>query len=213
MGITSDDDEVFEDEIRFATDTGVRKTIINRSDWEKIRDKCLLVKTKLKFRPYRTDELLPIRGRAKVQLKAKAGAIVTTYVFVNDSDRDSSLLGKEDAIRLGIVRVNLNGAAVEVNPEGTGAPEEIRRLKMVTLEELRAEKKGDGQTKETAHNMEQIVEEYRDIFGGVGKYRGPAVKIQLKEGVKPVIQPPRRIPLHYVEPLKDHLKEAPNEWT
>ena len=211
LGITSDDDEVFEDKIRFATDTGVRKTIINRSDWGKIRDKCLLVKTKLKFRPYGTDELLPVRGRAKVQLKAKAGATITTYVFVNDSDRDSSLLGKEDAIRLGIVRVNLNGAAVEVNPEGTEAPEEVKRLKMVKLDEVRAERKGEGPSKETAHNMEQIVEEYRDMFGGVGKYKGPAVKIQLKEGVKPVIQPPRRIPLHYVEPLKDHLKELLEE--
>ena len=37
--------------IRVATDTGVRKTILNRSDWRKIEDYCLLVKTKIKFRP------------------------------------------------------------------------------------------------------------------------------------------------------------------
>ena len=42
---------------------------------------------------------------------------------------------------------------------------------------------------------------------GIGKYKGPPVKIQMAEDIKPVIQPPRRIPLHYIQPLKDSLKE------
>ena len=29
----------------------------------------------------------------------------------------------------------------------------------------------------------------------------------MEEGAKPVIQPPRRIPIHYRELLKEHLKE------
>ena len=59
--------------------------------------------------------------------------------------------------------------------------------------------------------MEETAKKFKDIFGGVGKYEGPEVKIQVKEGVIPVIQPPRRIPLHYVQPLKDHLKELVEE--
>ena len=150
------------------------------------------MKTKLKFRPYGTDGQLPIRGRAKVQLKAKAGATITTYVFLNDSDRDSSLLGKEDAVRLGIVEVNLAGAASEVKPNDVG----VNRIKMIGSKDLQSDTTSQEMTRETEQKMKQIVTEFKDMFGGVGKYKGPAVKIQLKEGVRPVIQPPRRIPLH-----------------
>ena len=73
-----------------------------------------MVKTKIKFRPWGTDQKLPVRGRAKVQLQAQAGATITTYIYVNDDDRDASLLGKSDAIRLGIVKLNLEGDSKEV---------------------------------------------------------------------------------------------------
>ena len=59
--------------------------------------------------------------------------------------------------------------------------------------------------------MESLIKEYEDIFGGVGKYKGDPVKIQVKEGVKPIIQPARRIPLHYRQPLKDHIEELIRE--
>ena len=123
--------------MKMATFTGVRKTILCRSDWEKIRDKCMLVKTRLKFRPYGTENRLPIRGRAKVQLKSKAGATITTYVFVNDSDRDSSLLGKMDAIRLGIIKVNLDGEPAEVDPNGGTEAEKVNRIRMTRLSDVK----------------------------------------------------------------------------
>ena len=91
----------------------MRKTILRRSDWEKIKDQCKIVKTKLKFRPYGTSVRLPIRGRAKVKLRAGAGAVITTYVYVNDN-MDSSLLREKDALRLCIVKINLKGSKEEV---------------------------------------------------------------------------------------------------
>ena len=54
--------------IRVATDTGVGKTILSRADWSKIKDKAKMVKTKLKFRPYGTEQQLPIQGRANVRI-------------------------------------------------------------------------------------------------------------------------------------------------
>ena len=49
--------------------------------------------------------------------------------------------------------------------------------------------------------MNKLTKGYKDIFEGVGKYKGPQVVIQLKENVTAIIQPARRIPLHYVKPL------------
>ena len=84
--------------LKMATDTGVRKTILNRGDWKKIAGECRLVRTKIRFRPWGTEEKLPIRGRVKVTIRARAGAEITTYVYVNDDDKDFSLLGKSDAL-------------------------------------------------------------------------------------------------------------------
>ena len=39
----------------------------------------------------------------------------------------------------------------------------------------------------------------------------PEFKIQVREDIQPVIQPRRRIPLHYVKPLEDHLAELLDE--
>ena len=45
--------------IKLATDTGVSKTILNRKDWEKIQNRCKLIGTKIRFRPWGTQEQLP----------------------------------------------------------------------------------------------------------------------------------------------------------
>ena len=53
--------------------------------------------------------------------------------------------------------------------------------------------------------MENVAEAYKEVFEGIGKYKGPPVEIQVNEGVRPVVQPPRRIQLHYQEPLRELL--------
>ena len=196
--------------IKVDTDTGVRKTILNRNDWFKIKDDAVMVKTKIRFRPYGTSEQLPIRGRAKVQLRAKAGATIVTYVYIND-DNETSLLGKRDAQRLGIVKINLKGEEEEVQLEGEPEADECRRVKLTKKSSLVKERTKVDQAK-VDERMNTILEEYSDIMsGGIGKYKGDPVKIQMEEGVTPVIQPPRRVPLHYVQPLKDHLEELKEE--
>ena len=59
--------------------------------------------------------------------------------------------------------------------------------------------------------MNNLAKDYMVIFQGIGKYKGEPVKIQLTGDVSPIIQPPRRIPLLYVQPLKDHLAEMIKE--
>ena len=82
------------------------------------------------------------------------------------------------------------------------------------MPEVRAEE-GEAQNpekeKENDKKMDKLAHEFEDIFKGIGKYRGEPVKIQLTDNVSPIIQPPRRIPLHYIQPLKDHLAEMIKE--
>ena len=101
--------------IKPVTDTGIKKTILCKSDWDKISRYGRVVKTDAKFRPYGTSIQLPILGKAKVYLKAQAGAIIATHVYISKDDNETSLLGKNDAERLDIVKINLRGSREEVN--------------------------------------------------------------------------------------------------
>ena len=184
--------------VSLLADTGVRRTILNLGDWEQL-GRGELKETRLKFRPYGTNQYLPIIGRAAVRLKAKAGAVIDTEVYVNEDRSEDSLLGEKDAERLGIVTVRPEGAAREV---------EIRRIK----QNCKAGLEKEDQTvmrdqKLVDEEMDRVAKEYKEVFEGIGKYKGPPVEIQVEEGVRPVVQPPRRIPLHYQEPLKEHIQE------
>ena len=48
--------------LMLATDTGISKTLLNSSDWSKIKGDCKFVKTSKRFRPYGTKYHLPIKG-------------------------------------------------------------------------------------------------------------------------------------------------------
>ena len=97
--------------VSITTDTGVRKTLLSINDWNKISNgKIKLKKCSKGFRPYGTTYKLPIIGKAKVTLKCENGATIDTEVWVVNDRKESSLLGEEDAIRLGIVTINLKGA-------------------------------------------------------------------------------------------------------
>ena len=163
--------------IRTITDTGVKKTILCKSDWAKISRYGQVKKTHTKFRPYGTSVQLPIQGKAKVYLKAQGGAVIATYAYINDNDSETSLLGNNDAEKLSIVKINPKGGRKEVN-----------RIKVCRKSDWeREEKDAKNPEKERASDkkMNELVEEFEDIFKGISKYRGKPVKIQLTDDVWP----------------------------
>ena len=103
-----------EETVSLSTDTGVRKTLWNKTDWNKIKSHATLVKTSKLFRPYGTQYHLPIIGRAYVAIRSENGAVINTWVYIVSSTKESSLLGKTGAVRLRIVTINLKGSEKEV---------------------------------------------------------------------------------------------------
>ena len=114
LGVRGPDATIRRQQINFLTDTGVRKTIMNSKDWRKISKGCKLTTTKLRFRPYGTEHYLPVIGSANVFLKAQNGTEIETYVYVNEDEKEESLLGEKDAQRLGIIQIKAGGAEQEV---------------------------------------------------------------------------------------------------
>ena len=70
------EDDSHECSIRPITDTGVKKTILCKSDWAKIAKYGQVLKTSTRFRPYGTSVQLPIRGKAKVYVASAASHLI-----------------------------------------------------------------------------------------------------------------------------------------
>ena len=133
-----------EEKLALLTDTGISKTLINLEHWRKIRGQCKLLKTSKLFRPYGTAYHLPIKGKAHVQLRAENGATIETWVYVLRDEKEQSLLGENDGVRLGIVTINLKGAC-----------EEVRRITPVTKREVENKSMLDA---------EAIIKDFPNLF-------------------------------------------------
>ena len=84
-----------------------------------------LRRSNMRFRPYSTDEAIPLLGMCDVKLRSKRGKTVKTRIYVAEGEAES-LLGRQDAINLGILMIN---------PDGD-EPDKTDRLRCITPEIL-----------------------------------------------------------------------------
>ena len=73
------------------------------------------MKTSKQFGPFGTNYHLSAKGKAKVNITAEKGAQIDTFVHNLDYEEEQSLRQKEDALRLGIIRLHKEGASHEVS--------------------------------------------------------------------------------------------------
>ena len=135
-------------------------------------------------------------GKAKVVLKARAGAKINTTVYVV-KDQEESLLGKKDGRRLGIITIDPEGLEKAIIKEEL--EDKVNNISTVTKQKAKEEGKiSDNQTqKEIDEDMKKIVEKYETLFkGGIGEAKIDPIKIQIKPGIKPIAQRQRPVPLH-----------------
>ena len=159
-----------------------------------------------RFRPFGTAYYLPIRGKAKVTMTARNGASIETYVYIVDDPNEQSLLGRSDALRMGIVTLNPDGAKEEINiPESCETTNRISKLKKAPIPTTGIVSGGQTQL-EIDTCMKSMSDSFPKLFANkTGKFKGPPIKVQLHPNATPVIQPPRKIPLHYLKPLETEL--------
>ena len=69
-------------------------------------------KSNRKFRPFGTAVNLECLGCSKVNIRAEAGAVIRIMVYVI-CGVEENLLGREDAERLGLIKIDRKGAREE----------------------------------------------------------------------------------------------------
>ena len=135
------------------------------------------------------------------------GAQIDTFVYILDDGREQSLLGKKDAFRLGIIRLQPEGASHKVSEHAeTGQCITNAKLSPIPKEGIIS----GGQTEdEIGKAMKDLTDQFPKLFEDrTGKFKGEPIKIQVKPNAVPIIQPTRRIPLHHIEPLEAEIKHV-----
>jgi hypothetical protein len=190
--------------IKLVVDTGVSRTLMSEESWLTLKPskgarEPKLKKNKRKFVPFGTNGKLECIGRSKAVLEANAGAKIKTEVYVIRGVSEN-LLGKTDAVKLGIVKFH---------PEG--AVEKVRKLSETekkTIPEAGQVVSGGMTQSEIDDKMESIVKDFSGLFVGLGRATGvEPIHIEVDESIKPVQQKRRHIPLKYVERFEDLLDD------
>ena len=132
------------------------------------------------------------------------GAQIETWVYVVDDKKEQSLLGKENAMRLGIVTIQLNGAKEEVVHQISSVQKQPTPPGEIVS--------GEETQEQIDQNMQELVHQFPDVFTDkTGKFDGKHIKIQISEDVTPIIQPSRKIPMHYLERTKAEISKMLEE--
>ena len=114
---------------KWLADSGVKRTLmLEASSLEMNKENTGLVlnRTRVKFKPYGTQVILPVKGRCKVVLKNENGGSKNSMVYVV-AGQPESLLGKMDAEALVILQINVKGGTAEVNRVTQVLKEETQR--------------------------------------------------------------------------------------
>ena len=178
VGITPCQDAQFRTRVPWTTDSGVKKTLLAEKHYWKIPSHNPDIKlrhTNVKFRPYSTDVTVPLLDSMDVRLTNNRGKTHNTRVYVTKG-QEKSLLGKEDTIALGILKIDGD------NPD----PATAEPVRCITPEYksdfIKTGVVSGGQTQDAIDKvMEQIVEENKEVFKGMGRAKVAPIHIQLKK--------------------------------
>ena len=133
----------------------------------------------------------------KLILKNKAGKKVKSTVFVIKNSTES-LLGEIDGKSLGIIKVN---------PRGDPTKElSIKSIASQVSPVKDEEVYSNGETQEQVDaNMEVLINEFPNLFKGIGRAKVPPISSKVKDNIKPITQKLRSVPINLMDKLKQSL--------
>ena len=133
-------------------------------------------------------------------MQAEAGATIHSNVYVMRG-QEQPLLGLLDAQRLGIIQMNMKGAAQKEDV--------VARLEKVKKEQTAklGPVSGGQSQQEIDRKMKSITDKFPSLYTGLGRAKVEPVHIEVDKKVKPIQQKRRNIALHYVDWLRKQLSE------
>ena len=136
-----------------------------------------MTKTNLKIKPYKSKSI-PAIGVSTCSVSFGDRTVPVQWYIIRETCE--SILSGSKAAQLGIVKFN-------------ATPEILMPIRMIELSDERLKK-----------NLQEIIVSKASVFKGIGKLKHHTVRLPYDTSIKPVAEPPRRIPYH----LKSRVEET-----
>eukprot|EP00112_Aurelia_sp_Birch-Aquarium-sp1_P007389 Seg1804.3 transcript_id=Seg1804.3/GoldUCD/mRNA.D3Y31 product="hypothetical protein" protein_id=Seg1804.3/GoldUCD/D3Y31 len=176
---------VGEHQFAMIVDTGSTINVIDKNTFDNMKG-IKLQPTKVKAYPYNNTQPVQFIGKFEALVKTKSRYAVATF-FVLKQEDSGCLLSAATAQEMGIISLKLNKITTET-----------------------PEKTAQAQIKSNDPEINDILQDYQEVFTGVGKWKGCPVKLNIDEILKaiPHAQPQRRVPFHIRKKSKSRCEGA-----
>ena len=183
-------------DVLFLVDTGATVDIIDSVTYEKLKKKGSLQRSSTKIYAYGFQTPLPLKGQFQATLESKK-RYATSQLYVIDGAA-GNLLSAKTAQDLALVQL-INTIS------GVHAMEKPKQESTTSRETKPEVKESVPQSKDP--KIQEILNKYCTVFQGQGKLENQKIKLHIRDNVKPVIQPQRRIPYHMRKDVSKELKK------
>jgi len=195
--------EINKQPVEMFVDSGCNRTLLPFKMYKPVMGP--LEEANIQFRPYGTSIILKCHGSITATIQAQSGVKYITKVFVVDGHLAEPLLGRHDAMALGILKIDKEGKP----------PKQMDAHSVnLVANHIRAsgiDVRGDIETPENIsveakQRMDMIIKKHASVFSGIGLLKGEDVKFHIDRTVPPVADAFRGVPLAYQQRLSDHLQ-------
>ena len=176
-------------EIPVIVDSGASVNVLDSLSFQRFQG-ISLSKTDLRVYPYGSSSPIPVKGTFETHVSSGATGLSTLARFVVvENINAGSLLGKDTAIALGLLRVG---------PEKEDAIRSVVHSFPATRATLPSQ---------PSSRVEELVTQYSSLFEGVGKLKNYQLKIHTDPDATPIAQPLRRTPFHIRKDVDKKLQQ------
>jgi len=194
--------EINSNPVEMFVDSGCNRTLLPISMYKPAMGP--LEEANIKFRPYGTNVILKCHGSVTANIKTISGAKYLSKVYVIEGHLAEPLLGKQDAMALGILSIDKKGRQQEAVKESVNlVANDLRAAGIKVAKETVVDENISTSAKKA---IEAIIEEHSNVFAGIGLLKGEEVKFNIDPSVVPVADTFRGIPIAYQQRLSDHLQ-------
>lgn len=167
--------------IKLKVDTGSDTCTLTSADLKKSQLKVKLSPSNCILNKYGGGTITNI-GSANLKISYRNKSTHADFKVV-EAPGCPSILGCRQALELGLLTLNIN-SITNASP------------KLTVLEET---------VKQGSLTKTQVLQEYSDCFDKIGKFPGEKYKIKLIDDAKPIVHPPRSVPVHILPLYKAEL--------
>ena len=170
--------------VKCKLDTGAGVNVLPPKYFDKLGTKLMLIKTAVKLYSY-SGERLNTKGKAVLKCTYKNTIRLSEfYVVQTDSPSVLSLRGCLDLKLIELIY------SVDNETEASYVKNSVN---------------ASDNTKGTDQSIDSMLQEYADVFKGIGQFPGEHT-IRLTDNTEPKVYPPRRVPIAMQEKFKAELK-------